>query len=242
MRPDVVETLIKLNHQFYQTFADEFSATRRRLQPGVQNILRSLSPEEQILDLGCGNGELYRELLRRNHQGRYVGLDFSDNLLKVARHRLPLDKKVAFFQKDITALNWDVGLLPDFDVILAFAVLHHLPGVKLRLQTLRKIHTLLAPQGRFIHSNWQFLNSPRWHARIQPWGEVGLQNEDLDPNDYLLDWRRGGTGYRYIHHFSEAELENLAKETGFSVIETFYSDGKEGNLGLYQVWEQCDKI
>ncbi|HNB51067.1 MAG TPA: hypothetical protein PK530_03960, partial [Anaerolineales bacterium] len=88
----------------------------------------------------------------------------------------------------------------------------------------------------FILSNWQFLNSPRWVARIQLWERVGLTTEDVAPNDYLLDWRRGGEGLRYVHHFSEDELAKLAQDTGFEVTETFHSDGAEGNLGLYQIW------
>ncbi len=95
---------------------------------------------------------------------------------------------------------------------------------------------LFSPPPLFIFSNWQFLNSPRWIARIQPWERVELTASDLDSHDYLLDWRRGGEGLRYVHHFSEAELAALAKETGFEVLETFVSDGAEGNLGLYQIW------
>jgi len=59
----------------------------------------------------------------------------------------------------------------------------------------------------------------------------------VDAGDYLLDWRSGGEGLRYVHHFGEAELRELAATTGFQVKEVFYSDGETGNLGLYQVWE-----
>jgi hypothetical protein len=58
----------------------------------------------------------------------------------------------------------------------------------------------------------------------------------VDAGDYLLDWRQGGSGLRYVHHFDEAELSALAATTGFRVLETFYSDGEGGRLGLYQVW------
>jgi hypothetical protein len=42
---------------------------------------------------------------------------------------------------------------------------------------------------------------------------------------------------RYVHHFSEAELEALAAASCFRVRQTFHSDGTNGLLGLYQVWE-----
>jgi len=59
----------------------------------------------------------------------------------------------------------------------------------------------------------------------------------VDAGDYLLDWRNGDVGLRYVHHFDEEELSKLAKATGFKVIDTFYLDGETGNLGLYQVWQ-----
>ncbi len=106
----------------------------------------------------------------------------------------------------------------------------------LRLQLLRAVRALLAPQGRFILSNWQFLNSDKLRARLQPWTRIGLTEEDVDAGDYLLDWRRGGEGLRYAHQFSEAELAALAAECDFDILETFHSDGEGGRLGLYQVW------
>jgi hypothetical protein len=59
----------------------------------------------------------------------------------------------------------------------------------------------------------------------------------VEQGDYLLDWRRGGLGIRYVHHFSAEELARLAADSGFRIIESFDSDGKEGDLSLYQVWE-----
>ena len=103
---------------------------------------------------------------------------------------------------------------------------------------LRQARARLASPGRLIHSEWQFLDSPRLRARIQPWESIGLSPADLDPGDHLLDWRSGGNGLRYVHHFSEEELAALAEESGFRVVESFRSDGENGRLGLYQVWER----
>jgi hypothetical protein len=94
----------------------------------------------------------------------------------------------------------------------------------------------LKPNGRFILSNWQFLNSEKLKARIQPWGRAGLSDEDVDEGDYLLDWRSGGSGLRYAHHFSAEELTGLADQAGFEVEAEFLSDGENGRLGLYQIW------
>jgi len=31
-------------------------------------------------------------------------------------------------------------------------------------------------------------------------------------------------------------MADLANQTGYNIQQTFYSDGHEGNLGLYQIW------
>jgi hypothetical protein len=89
-------------------------------------------------------------------------------------------------------------------------------------------------------SNWQFLNSVRLRSRIQPWEAVGLTRDQVDEGDYLMDWRRGGYGLRYVHHFSETELSELAHATGFKITETFYSDGEGERLSIYQTWEPLE--
>jgi tRNA (uracil-5-)-methyltransferase TRM9 len=230
--------LIDLNHQFYQTFGNDFSATRGRLQPGVRRVLAALDGTERILDLGCGNGQLARELARRSHRGSYLGVDFSLPLLQAAESQ-PEDFSASFKQVDITTSDWDATLsTASFDLVYAFAVLHHIPGEGIRLRLLQKIHRLLKPGGRFILSNWQFLNSDRLRARIQDWEKAGLSPAQVDEADYLLDWRAGGSGLRYVHHFSEAALKALATMSQFRLVESFLSDGQNRRLGLYQIWER----
>jgi SAM-dependent methyltransferase len=245
------ERLLAINSQFYQTFADQFSATRQRLQPGVQRVLSQTHLEAHILDLGCGNGCVWPYLVSLGYHGRYIGLDSNAGLLEIARRRaaeqlIPGGEAPVYLQADLVSPDWERKIIqvdPDafesgrFDLVTAFACLHHLPGENLHLQVLEQVHRLLAPKKRFVHSEWQLLNSPRLRARVQPWEAAGLRADQVDPGDVLIDWRAGGTGLRYVHCFSEAELSRLASQAGFSVVETFYSDGDGGRLGLYQVWE-----
>jgi SAM-dependent methyltransferase len=178
--------------------------------------------------------------MRRGQCGPYTGLDFSQPLLEVARRGWE-DAPATFIRADLTSADWDKRLLSPshqvFDLVTAFAVLHHIPGANLRLTILQKVHDLLRPGGQFIHSEWQFLNSDKLKSRLQPWQEIGLSDPDVDPGDYLLDWRSGGRGLRYVHSFDEAELEALARASRFRICSGFLSDGENGLLGLYQVWE-----
>lgn len=255
MDKNIVKRIVDLNREFYQTFAEPFASTRQRLQPGVQTILRTIDPDQSILDLGCGNGELWRALSALGFQGKYLGIDFSQDLLHVAtqdkpNHFFAKNTQQAaellarhpgsgiFLQADLTDSLWEHQIpTKPFDSVFAFAVLHHIPGEHLRMQILNKIHQILRPGGYFWHSEWQFMNSPRLVARIQSWDIISIEPSQIEPGDYLLDWRQGGTGLRYVHHFDPLELDRLAEEANFQICETFLSDGKGNRLALYQKWQ-----
>lgn len=228
--------LIELNRDFYEQFAGSFSATRQRLQPGVRKILDSIGEDDSVLDLGCGNGLFLRELHKRGHRASLLGADFSLPLLREAEST----PGVGFKAVDLAQLSLSTDQLSvdgGWDVITMFATLHHIPANEIRLDILRTVKTLLKPDGRFILSNWQFLNSEKLKSRIQPWSRVGLSDEDVDSGDYLLDWRGGGGGgLRYAHQFSAEELLGLANQVQMKIEAGFYSDGENGRLGLYQIW------
>ena len=249
MNSTVAARLIELNHDFYTRFGDSFSATRQRIQPGVRRVLESLQGDEDILDLGCGNGWFARELAERGHHGAYLGVDFSLPLLRDAESYAG-GFSAKFMEVDLTKLSVisdQLSVTDHWSLITSFATLHHIPSRELRLDILKTVRQLLKPDGLFIHSNWQFLNSEKLTVRIQPWEVAtvsqpalsGVEVSDVDAGDYLIDWRSGGKGLRYVHHFDEAELSELAEAAGFQVRETFYSDGETGNLGLYQVWQSA---
>jgi tRNA (uracil-5-)-methyltransferase TRM9 len=231
--------LIDLNRTFYQTFSQQFSATRQRLQPGVQCIFDHIAGQETVLELGCGNGQFGNELFGRGHQGIYTGLDSNTDFLKIARGNLPGGEHIALVQGDLSSTDWDANLPVDkYDLVLAFAVLHHIPSFVLRKQILHKIRKLTAPGGRFIHSEWQFLNSPRLRSRIQPWEQIGITSEQVEDGDYLIDWRSGGHGLRYVHVYDSTELESIAADTDYKILDSFYSDGEGGNQAIYQIWKR----
>jgi SAM-dependent methyltransferase len=187
------------------------------------------------LDLGCGNGHFLRELAGRGHEAALLGVDFSLPLLQDAEST----HGVFFREADLSQLSVisdQLSVADHWSLITAFATLHHIPSTEMRLNILQTVRKLLKPDGKFILSNWQFLNSVKLRSRIQAWGRVEINDRDVDEGDYLLDWRSGGEGLRYAHQFSAEELSGLASQAGMSVTHSFLSDGEGGNLGLYQIW------
>lgn len=236
MRASVREQILQLNAEFYQRFAQAFSDTRGRIQPGVLRAIQSVPEDHAILDLGCGNGNLAQALSQRGHRGRYLGLDSSHALLDAARSQ-STHLQAQFMIADLADPSWPDPIEGIFPWIVAFAVLHHIPDSDLRVRIMKQTHAMLHPRGSLILSCWNFLASERLRGRIVPWDQTGLSEEMVDPGDYLLDWRRGGTGLRYVHAFTESSMCALADQAGFKVVQSYTSDGKGGNLGLYQQWQ-----
>jgi tRNA (uracil-5-)-methyltransferase TRM9 len=246
MKAAILKQLDHINQEFYQNYSKSFSQTRGKLQSGVQKILEQIPNQGKWLDVGCGNGNLAHAWGKKGNKGHFYGIDFSSGLIADARRALPslkTDQKLSFAEIDLTGDNW-IGNLPKcrWDGIFCFAVLHHIPGKSRRENMCAQLRQLLFRDHFLWVSVWQPLNSPRLEKRIQPWGRVGLCSADVESGDVLMDWRahqaleKDNPALRFVHIFTPEELSVLAATCGFSVAETFFSDGREGNLGLYQKW------
>lgn len=231
MDQDVQKLLSELNHTFYRDFANSFAETRRAPQPGFYELENHL-PEScpRLLDVGCGEGRLGRHLLSRGIISTYHGVDASQELIRIARREI----KGQFWCRDF-ARSGALDDLGRYECVACLAVLQHIPGRDNRVRLMAEMAAHLAQDGVLLLSTWQFLTSGRQRKKIVDWAEVGLSVHDVEENDYLLTWRKGGLGLRYVCYINEAEVLALAKATGLQLLSTFRADGREGNLNLYAV-------
>lgn len=235
----VRQKLLRINQEFYSKFATQFATTRYGFQPGWKCIILYFPPRCQVLDLGCGNGRFAHFLDERLQRVRYIGLDGSRALVEIAEESSAqlAHTEAVFRVADLAQPGWEQAYTDSrFDVVVALAVLHHIPGFDARSTFLAAAAACLAPDSALILSNWRFQQNARMRRKIVPWDTVGLDEGDVEPGDYLLDWRAGDeTGYRYAHQLDETEVVELASRAGLEVIEQFHADGREGDLSLYSV-------
>jgi ubiquinone/menaquinone biosynthesis C-methylase UbiE len=175
---------------------------------------------DQVLDLGCGNGLMLTEVLRQG--GQYIGLDFSKQLLKIAKKRYKDEikkKQVKFFLATATKLPFENN---SFDFVFSFAVLHHIPSARLRQKFFIEMFRVLRPGGQGAMLVWNLRHSKKYlsEAKNEALGVSGLDKDDL-----IVLWK-GTPGLkikRYIHLFSRQEFFDLARQAGFCSIKVYNS-------------------
>ncbi len=235
MNPELVKHLAEINRTFYARFAAEFSETRPSRSARLDRILAYISNGSRVLDVGCGNGRLAERLDREGRHLLYTGVDAAPELIAIAdtRRELLHHVRAAFRVADVMTPDWSSDL-PNapFDVAVALAVLHHIPSFDARRTVLHGISAVLRPGGAFVMTNWHFERNERLRKKIVDWDRVGVDARAVEPGDALLNWKHGGTGYRYCHLLTQAEVKELAVQSGFQVVEQFYADA---DLNLYSV-------
>ena len=104
----------------------------------------NLKGNEDILDLGCGNGLLTAKLAKLVPNGNVIGVDASEGMIKVAKEKE--ENNLKFLLMDINQID----LNRQFDFIFSNATLHWIKNHK---QLWTNIYKLLNPNG-FVRFNF----------------------------------------------------------------------------------------
>jgi len=139
--------------------------SRGRVRRAKVAVAAEVRPDDRVLEIGCGTGELVELAVERG--ARVWGFDPSAAMLEVARTRLEGAGGVELSHAGVECLD----TLPEgqFDLVLATLVLSELSEDE-RHFALRQAHRVLAPGGRLVLADEVRPEQPvaRWvHAAVR---------------------------------------------------------------------------
>jgi SAM-dependent methyltransferase len=191
--------------QFDDLYEDERALVRllrpgllRRRQLAVDTVRSYESP--RVLDVGCGSGRI-AELVLEAGAGHYVGLDFAQEMLALARARLQrFGEQAELIEGDFM----QTALEGPFDVILALGLFDYLPDGE---RFSRRMYELCAPGSCVVGSfpAWSLIKGPIRKVRYEWIGDCPIFN------------------------YTRPGLESMFGDSGFGRVEVV-SPGRSGFL------------
>jgi len=141
-----------------------------RFRKWIQSPKRILKPYIKegmhVLDLGCGPGVYTLELAKMvGKSGKVIAADIQEGMLQIVQKKIrdtALEKIIVLHQTSQQSL--DLSIKTDF--ILAFYVLHEIPGKE---KLYKELHSLLKPGGKLL------IIEPKGHVSKQQFKTMILQ-------------------------------------------------------------------
>ena len=218
MKKEYAEYLLKKTKEDYNRIAEKFSKARSRIWEEVRFLFDDyIRPGDKVLDLGCGNGRFFEILKDKGID--YIGVDFSEKLIEIAKKRFPEAK---FLVADALNLPFPNNF---FDKVYAIAVLHHIPSKEFRQRFLEETKRVLKPGGLLILTVWKIKTKNNLLSVIK-YTILKLIGK-LDWGDTFESWDK--KIQRYFHIFSKKELKRLLNEANFKVLEIGIVRNERGN-------------
>jgi len=208
--------------KWFKDWANEYDDTLGKMKRHHQLLnlvvkLSNVKKDQKVLDVGCGTGLLSLKFLEK--ADCYItGIDSSIEMLSIFIEKikkLALSHKIVYKLEDANSIEFKPN---SFDIVASTMTLHHL---KNKYPTIKKIHNILKPEGRFVLGD----------VNIDTTGKI------TDPKrlSRLLDWLK-------------EEFVFALTDGGIEAFSRMYDNGKkhilndgEYCIGFNQWKDLCDK-
>jgi SAM-dependent methyltransferase len=193
--------------EFDDLYEDERPLTRllrpglfRRRQLAADTVRAYTDP--RVLDVGCGSGRIGEFVLDAG-AAHYVGVDFSEPMVQMARARLErFGARVELILGDFL----EAPLEGPFDVVLALGLFDYLPDPH---RFSRRIFALCARRGSLVASfpTWSLIKGPVRKIRYEWIGDCPIFNYSRRELELML----GASGFDQVEILSPARSGYLVR-------------------------------
>lgn len=202
------------SEKIWNSIAKSFDSTRRKTWKECIDFINDLPKNSIVADIGSGNG---RHLIPCAKQcKKVIGLDISDELLKIVQKKVDENKL-----NNVELIHSDAVSIPlkndSVDAILFIATLHNIPERRRRINALEEINRILKPDGKAIISVWS-----RWQDKFRQHfvNRCFKRYERKEFGDIKLHWRQHGLNVpRFYHLYDKREFSNDLEKAGLEIIE-----------------------
>lgn len=214
----------------YRDNADIYVMERRRLLVILQSFYRHYlkgGRQKTILDLGCGDGVITREILKVDGSASATLLDGSEDMLDTARERLKDFKNTQFIRASFQDVSERDVLKQDFDFIVSSLAIHHLARTE-KISLFKKVHAHLKPGGHFVNIDVILApteNLEEWYMSL--WKEwinekkISLGIEDHNFDDMIRRYKENKDN----KPDTLRDQMDMLSEIGFKDVDCFYKYG-----------------
>ena len=116
----------------------------------------------------------------------------------------------------------------EFDIIIWIAAFQHIPSIKERFFLMKNFYRILVYEGVLFMTNWslsQWFWKKHFKEIVLAIGKWILSFGNKSWRDILVPWKNKGTVFlRYYHLFGLRELNQLARRSGFIILNLCYLD------------------
>lgn len=204
--------------RFFDTLTSEYDATIERCFPRYREMLWALLyylPRDsfhEILELGCGTGNLTSLLCERFPDASLRVVDVSGESLDVCRHRLGESSRIHYEQRDFRALEFE----PErFDLIVSSISIHHLTADEKR-RLFCDSYRWLRPSGIFTFSDQCAGSVPEVNKlHVDAWKQVSrAAGSTQDEWEMWMEHQA-----QHDHHDSLPDQMRWLREAGYADVD-----------------------
>lgn len=197
----------------------------------IIKCIRKNFPNQDVtcLDLCCGTGDITIRISQLPNINKVYGVDFSENMLSIAKNRKQANSKIEFQIGDAT--NLENFANDSLDVVTIGFGLRNVNDMS---KTLREIHRVLKKGGLFLNLDVGKVNNPviRVFANFYFFKIVPLIG-------YLL-WGGKNEMFNYLpesslYYPNQEELKQILEQHGFQNVS--YKNFVFGNAVLHVAWK-----